>query len=99
MRMERCRGAAFFRHDVGRGRERTRWAEDRPEGQFYVSRPSGLWIISLEGKHLGTLTGPEHPPNFAWGDDGKTLEQINATAHRSLDSEWEVSSNSQRCRA
>jgi hypothetical protein len=29
---------------------------------------------SPEGKHLGTLKGPEHPHNLAWGDDdGKTL--------------------------
>jgi gluconolactonase len=33
-----------------------------------------LWIISAEGKHLGTIAGPEHPHNFAWGDDdGRTL--------------------------
>jgi gluconolactonase len=33
-----------------------------------------LWIISPEGKHLGTIVGPEHPHNFAWGDDdGKAL--------------------------
>jgi gluconolactonase len=58
------------------------------KGNLYVSRPGGLWIISLEGKHLGTIAGPEHPHNFASGDDeGKTLEQINATAHRSWDSE------------
>jgi len=44
------------------------------KGNLYVSGPSGLWIISPEGKHLGTIVGPEHPHNFAWGDDdGKTL--------------------------
>ena len=43
-------------------------------GNLYVSGPGGLWIISAEGKHLGTIIGPEHPHNFAWGDDdGKTL--------------------------
>ena len=36
--------------------------------------PGGLWIISPEGRHLGTISGPEHPHNLAWGDaDGKTL--------------------------
>jgi gluconolactonase len=25
--------------------------------------------ISPEGKHLGTIVGPEHPHNFAWRDD------------------------------
>ena len=44
------------------------------KGNLYVSGPGGLWIISPEGKHLGTVFGPEHPHNMAWGDDdGKTL--------------------------
>jgi len=43
-------------------------------GNLYVSGPGGLWIISQEGKHLGTIVPPKHPHNFAWGDaDGKTL--------------------------
>ena len=43
-------------------------------GNLYVSGPGGLWIISPEGKHLGTIIAPKHPHNFAWGDaDGKTL--------------------------
>jgi len=43
-------------------------------GNVYVSGPGGLWILSPEGKHLGTLRGPEHAHNMAWGDaDGRTL--------------------------
>ena len=43
-------------------------------GNLYVSGPGGLWIISPEGKHLGTVIAPKHPHNMAWGDDdGKTL--------------------------
>ena len=43
-------------------------------GNLYVSGPGGLWIISPQGKHLGTIVPPKHPHNFAWGDaDGKTL--------------------------
>jgi gluconolactonase len=43
-------------------------------GNLYVSGPGGLWILSPEGRHLGTIIGPKHPHNFAWGDaDGKTL--------------------------
>jgi len=43
-------------------------------GNVYVSGPGGLWIISPEGKHLGTILAPKHPHNMAWGDeDGKTL--------------------------
>src|SRR5207248_2144339 len=31
-------------------------------------------VYSREGKHLGTISGPKHPHNMAWGgDDGKTL--------------------------
>jgi gluconolactonase len=43
-------------------------------GNLYVSGPGGLWILSPQGKHLGTIILPRHPHNFAWGDsDGKTL--------------------------
>jgi gluconolactonase len=43
-------------------------------GNLYVSGPGGLWIISAEGKHLGTIAGPELPANMAWGDeDRRTL--------------------------
>lgn len=44
------------------------------EGNVYVSGPGGLWVISPEGKHLGTIKAPKHIHNMAWGDeDGKTL--------------------------
>jgi gluconolactonase len=44
------------------------------KGNLYVSGPGGLWILSPEGKHLGTIKTAMHPHNFAWGDeDGKTL--------------------------
>ena len=43
-------------------------------GDVYVSGPGGLWILSPDGRHLGTIQGPEHPHNLAWGDaDGRTL--------------------------
>jgi len=43
-------------------------------GNVFVSGPGGLWIFSPSGKHLGTLRGPEHPHNMAWGDaDRQTL--------------------------
>lgn len=43
-------------------------------GNVYVTGPGGLWIISPEGVHLGTIKGPEDPHNMAWGDDdGRTL--------------------------
>jgi len=43
-------------------------------GNLYVSGPGGLWIISPDAKHLGTIIAPKHPHNMAWGgDDEKTL--------------------------
>lgn len=44
------------------------------EGNLYVCGPGGVWILSSEGRHLGTLSIPEAPHNLAWGDaDGRTL--------------------------
>lgn len=43
-------------------------------GNIYGAGPGGVWIISPEGKHLGTIKIPEVVSNVAWGDaDGKTL--------------------------
>jgi gluconolactonase len=43
-------------------------------GNLYVTGPGGLWILSPEGKHLGTVVLPKEPHNLAWGDeDGRTL--------------------------
>ncbi len=44
------------------------------KGNVYCTGPGGFWIMSPEGKHLGTVKMPELPANLAWGDsDGKTL--------------------------
>jgi gluconolactonase len=44
------------------------------KGNVYGSGPGGVWIISPEGKHIGTVKIPERVSNVAWGDkDGKTL--------------------------
>jgi gluconolactonase len=43
------------------------------EGNLYVSGPGGLWILSRDARHLGTIRLPEMPANFAWGEDGRTL--------------------------
>jgi gluconolactonase len=43
-------------------------------GNLYGSGPGGVWILSPQGKHLGTIKVPERVANVAWGDsDGKTL--------------------------
>ena len=43
------------------------------EGNLYVCGPGGIWILSADGEHLGTMRLPEAPRNLAWGDDGRTL--------------------------
>lgn len=43
-------------------------------GNVYSTGPSGVWIFTPEGKHLGTIKPPEVPANLHWGDaDAKTL--------------------------
>jgi gluconolactonase len=42
-------------------------------GNLYVCGPGGIWVLSADGDHLGTLRLPEAPHNLAWGDDGRTL--------------------------
>src|SRR5207248_4047940 len=67
-------GTVFFDMTSAPGEEALDGLKVDQQGNLYVSGPGGLWIISPEGTHLGTIKGPEHPHNFAWGDDdGKTL--------------------------
>jgi gluconolactonase len=67
-------GEVFFDMTSASGEDALDGMKVDVEGNLYVSGPGGIWILSPEGKHLGTISGPEHPHNFAWGDDdGKTL--------------------------
>jgi gluconolactonase len=44
------------------------------EGNVYACGPGGIWVISSDGVHLGTLRLPEAPHNLAWGDaDARSL--------------------------
>lgn len=43
------------------------------KGNVYGTGPGGVWVISPEGKHLGTIKTAETPANCGWGDDGKSL--------------------------
>jgi gluconolactonase len=46
-------------------------------GNIYCSAPGGIWIISPQGKHLGTIVTPERVANLAFGDaDSKTLYMV-----------------------
>jgi gluconolactonase len=67
-------GLAFFDMTDAPGEEALDGLKIDAKGNLYVSGPGGLWIISPQGQHLGTLHGPELAANFAWGDeDGRTL--------------------------
>jgi gluconolactonase len=67
-------GAVFFDMAGAPGEEALDGLKVDRMGNLYVSGPGGLWILSPEGTHLGTLQIPELAANFAWGDeDGRTL--------------------------
>ena len=42
-------------------------------GNVYATGPGGVWIISPDGTHLGTIRPDEALTNVGWGDDGRTL--------------------------
>jgi gluconolactonase len=43
------------------------------KGNLFASCPGGIFVITPEGKHLGTINTGEKTANCAWGDDGSTL--------------------------
>ena len=68
------KGEVFFDMGGAPGEEALDGMKVDRQGNLYVSGPGGAWVISPEGKHLGTIRAPELPANFAWGDaDGRTL--------------------------
>ena len=42
-------------------------------GNLFATGPGGIWVISPDGRHLGSIQPDEVPANAAWGDDGSTL--------------------------
>lgn len=48
------------------------------EGNLYVTNTDGVWVISPEGKHLGTIAIPERPANCAFGDADRRSLYITA---------------------
>lgn len=44
------------------------------KGNLFVTGPSGIWVWSAAGEHLGTIDLPETAANLTWGDpDYRTL--------------------------
>jgi gluconolactonase len=60
-------GKVFFDMTSAPGEDALDGMQIDEEGNLYVSRPGGAVNHSSEGKHLGTIGGPEHPHNMAWG--------------------------------
>lgn len=67
-------GSVFFDMTAAPGEDAIDGLKVDEQGNVYASGPGGLWVLSPQGKHLGTIKPPKHPHNFAWGDaDGRTL--------------------------
>jgi gluconolactonase len=67
-------GEVFYDMTMAPGEDAIDGIKVDVEGNLYVSGPGGLWILSPEGRHLGTVYPPRHVHNMAWGDaDGRTL--------------------------
>ena len=67
-------GKIFFDMTSAPGEDAIDGVKVDQQGNIYVSGPGGLWVISPEGKHIGTIVAPKHIHNMAWGgEDGKTL--------------------------
>jgi gluconolactonase len=67
-------GRVFFDMTGAPGEEALDGVKVDRDGNLFVSGPGGVWVIAADGRHLGTIRGPELPANFAWGDaDGRTL--------------------------
>jgi gluconolactonase len=69
-----ARGGVFFDMTGAPGEEALDGVKVDRAGNLFVSGPGGVWVLSAEGVHLGTIKGPELAANMAWGDeDGKSL--------------------------
>jgi len=66
-------GTVFFDMTAAPGEDAIDGIKVDVAGNLYVSGPGGLWILSSQGTHLGTVSTGRHPHNMAWGDDGNTL--------------------------
>ena len=48
-------------------------------GNVFATGPGGVWVLSPDGEHLGTIVTGEVTANAAWGDDGRTLYMTAST--------------------
>jgi len=67
-------GTKFFDLTTSKERGITDGLRVDTKGNLYETGPGGIWIISPEGKHLGTIRAPEEATNVGFGStDMKTL--------------------------
>ncbi len=67
-------GRVFFDMTGASGEDAIDGMKVNQAGDLFVCGPGGIWVLSSDGDHLGTLELPEAPHNLAWGDeDGRTL--------------------------
>lgn len=76
------KGTELFDMTAAPGEEAIDGVEVDRNGNLYVSGPGGVWIISDDGRHLGTLRTPRLPANFAWG--GAERRTLYLTARSAL---------------
>jgi gluconolactonase len=68
------KGQIFFDMTNAPGEDAIDGIKVDQKGNLYICGPGGIWILSPEGRHLGTIKAPKNPHNLAWGGpDGKTL--------------------------
>ncbi len=74
-------GRVFFDMTGAPGEEALDGLKVDREGNLYVSGPGGIWVLSPNARHLGTIRPPRLAANFAWGDaDGHSLYLTARTA-------------------
>ena len=49
-------------------------------GNIWVTGPGGIWAVSPEGEHLGTVEVPEHTSNLNWGGPGWNVLHVCASS-------------------
>jgi gluconolactonase len=72
------RGEVFFDMTDAPGEDAIDGLKVDREGNLYVCGPGGIWVLSREGEHLGTLKLPENPHNLAWGDEDRRTLYVTA---------------------
>jgi gluconolactonase len=62
-------GEVFFDMTEAPGEDAIDGIKVDRDGNLWICGPGGIWVLSPEGEHLGTLRLPEAPHNLAWGDE------------------------------